>query len=36
LHLLGLNYEELYYEQNGLKEKLTSVLEARIVKEILA
>ena len=36
LHLLGLNYEELYYEQNGLKEKLTSVFEARIVKEILA
>jgi hypothetical protein len=36
LHLLGLNYEELYFEQNGLKEKLTSVFEARIVKEILA
>jgi hypothetical protein len=36
LHLLGLNYEELYFEQNGLKEKLTSVFEARTVKEILA
>jgi len=36
LHLLGLNYEDLYFEQNGLKEKLTSVFEARIVKEILA
>jgi len=35
LHLLGLNYQELYYEQNGLKEKLTSVFEARIVKELL-
>ncbi len=36
LHLLGLNYEELYFEQNGLKDKLTSVFEPRIVKEILA
>ncbi len=35
LHQLGLNYDELYYEQNGLKEKLTSVFEARVVKEIL-
>jgi Protein of unknown function (DUF1501) len=35
LHLLGLNYQELFFEQNGLKEKLTSVFEARIVKEIL-
>lgn len=36
LHLLGLNYEELYYEEAGLKEKLTSVLEAHVVKDILA
>ena len=36
LHLLGLNYQELFFEQNGLKEKLTSVFEARVVKEILA
>lgn len=36
LHLLGLNYQELYFDQNGLKDKLTSVFEARIVKEILA
>jgi len=36
LHLLGLNYQDLYYDQNGLKDKLTSVFEARIVKEILA
>ncbi len=36
LHLLGLDYEQLVFEQNGLKEKLTSVFEARIVKEILA
>lgn len=36
LHLLGLNYEDLYYERNGLKEKLTGVEQARVVKEILA
>ena len=36
LHLLGLDYEQLVFEQNGLKEKLTSVFEPRIVKEILA
>ena len=36
LHLLGMHYEELYFEQNGLKEKLTGVNEARIVKEILS
>jgi hypothetical protein len=36
LHLLGLDYERLVFDQNGLQEKLTSVYEARIVKEILA
>jgi len=36
LHLLGLDYERLVFDQNGLEEKLTSVNEARIVKEILA
>jgi hypothetical protein len=36
LHLLGLNHEDLFYERNGLKEKLTGVEQARIVKEILA
>jgi hypothetical protein len=36
LHLLGLDYQKLVFDQSGLKEKLTSVLEARIVKEILA
>jgi hypothetical protein len=35
LHLLGLDYQRLYFDQNGLKEKLTSVFEARVVKEIL-
>ena len=36
LHLLGLHHDELFVEQNGLKEKLTSVFEAQVVKEILA
>jgi hypothetical protein len=36
LHLLGLSHEELFVEQNGLKEKLTGVNEARVVKGILA
>jgi hypothetical protein len=35
LHLLGLDYQQLVFDQNGLKDKLTSVYEARIVKEIL-
>lgn len=36
LHLLGLDYQRLVFDQSGLKEKLTSVYEARVVKEILA
>jgi uncharacterized protein DUF1501 len=36
LHLLGLDYQRLVFDQNGLKEKLTSVFDARIVNEILA
>jgi hypothetical protein len=35
LHLLGLDYQQLVFDQNGLKDKLTSVYEARIVKEIM-
>jgi hypothetical protein len=35
LHLLGLDFQKLYFDQNGLKDKLTSVYEARVVKEIL-
>jgi hypothetical protein len=35
LHLLGLHHEELFYLEHGLKEKLTSVEPARVVKEIL-
>jgi len=36
LHLLGLNHDRLFIEQNGLKEKLTGVNGARVVKEILS
>jgi len=36
LHLLGLHHDELFVLENGLKEKLTGVLEARVVSEILA
>src|SRR4029077_8164966 len=36
LHLLGLSHEELYLEQNGLKERLTGVSPAKVVTEILA
>ena len=36
LHLLGLRNDELFVEQNGLKEKLTGVNEARVVRGILA
>lgn len=36
LHLLGMHHDRLFVEQNGLKEKLTGVNEARVVKEILS
>jgi hypothetical protein len=36
LHLLGLRHDDLFVEQNGLKEKLTGVNEARVVRGILA
>ncbi len=35
LHLLGLHHEQLFVLDNGLKEKLTGVLEARVIEEIL-
>jgi hypothetical protein len=35
LHLLGLHHDRLFVEQNGLREKLTGVNEARVVKGIL-
>jgi hypothetical protein len=36
LHLLGLHHEKLFVEQHGLKERLTGVLPARVVTEVLA
>jgi hypothetical protein len=36
LHLLGLRHEELFVNQNGLKEKLTGVNPARVIREVLA
>ncbi len=36
LHLLGLHHEQLFFERNGLKERLTDTFEPRIVHEILA
>ncbi len=36
LHLLGLHHEHLFFERNGLKEKLTSTFKPRIVEEVLA
>jgi hypothetical protein len=36
LHLLGLSFEDLHIEMNGLKDRLTGVSPAHVVKEILA
>jgi len=36
LHLLGLDHDLLFVDRNGFKEKLTSVFDASVVKEILA
>ena len=36
LHLLGLDYKQLYFHRNGLDEKLTGVQEAHVVHDILA
>jgi len=36
LHLLGLNHEELFFNQQGLRERLTGVQPAYVVREILA
>jgi hypothetical protein len=35
LHQLGLESEHLYFERNGLKDRLTGVEEASIISEIL-
>ncbi len=36
LNQLGLHHHDLYFDRNGLKERLTGVEEPRVVKEILA
>ena len=36
LHQLGIDFEDLFYERNGLKERLTGVTHPRIISEILA
>ena len=36
LHLMGLDYRQLFFEVDGKQERLTSTLEPRVVKEILA
>ena len=36
LYLLGMHHEELFYERNGLKERLTGVSSARVIQEIIA
>lgn len=35
LHLMGLNYDRLHVMENGLRERLTGVAEARVVAEVL-
>jgi hypothetical protein len=36
LHALGLHHQKLYFERNGLHERLTGVVEPRVVKELFA
>jgi uncharacterized protein (DUF1501 family) len=36
LHTLGMNYRELFFDRNGLRERLTDQFPARVVTEILA
>ncbi|QDU98916.1 DUF1501 domain-containing protein [Lignipirellula cremea] len=36
LHLLGLHHEKLFFDRNGLHEKLTDTFKPRIVNEILS
>ena len=35
LHLLGLNHDELYVDQHGLREKLTGVQPAKVIRELI-
>jgi hypothetical protein len=36
LHPLGLDFRDLVYERNGLKDRITDQIPARIVSEMLA
>jgi arylsulfatase A-like enzyme len=36
LHALGLHHHDLFFERNGLKDRLTGVLKPRVVKELFA
>ncbi len=36
LHSLGLDHQLLFFERNGLKERLTGIKEPRVVREIFA
>ena len=36
LHLLGIDHEKLSFRFQGLDQKLTGVVPARVVKELLA
>lgn len=36
LHALGMHHEDLFHERNGLKERITGVEDARVVREIFA
>ncbi len=36
LHQLGIHHEDLYVMRNGLKERLTGVHEAHVIRDILA
>jgi hypothetical protein len=36
LHLLGIDHEKLTYRFQGLDQKLTGVVPARVVTELLA
>lgn len=36
LHLLGLHHQDLFFENSGLKQRLTGVVKPRIVTEIFA
>ena len=36
LHALGLDYHDLVFERQGLQERITDQIPARVVSEILA